>query len=663
MELGGFGFPQGAYFRLKGALLRLWTVLLLLIFVPMANASEAAERPSYRVLTFQGENAYEASQTVYQPTSDGFYHTEVLESFTHVTNKECDDIISNHQKRALETMLENRYITSAVFKELTDPERRAHKLSQYILATSFIELTPHEVEARGVAKERILDRNLENGKVRVHLGSLFFVRGYELHRNAQNTGGKVLPLSLPLQIGTVPASLAKPLDRTHLTAAVEIGRAFLEDGAPKDEFSRLMQILGAALAGDAQVLNLDPSEFALFGHSYDSQHIRLFSMLFPARPLTPEMQARLEANPREFFAHYLEAPSPSKEEWKKFDDAVSIGSLQALLDKFPAAKYSEFANKTSSSLPTFLSPAKRLRLMRETMASHRHDYDFKWPDEHRPGQRKPIQMRDYGTPLWLLDIGDSIERAGMVNSEANLNLMLETVIQNHLKLEPDLGSADWFERSVYVPITKAKTIGGEGLGAIVISNLDPAVPSKEMAGYLGEVLLAVTAKIELRLMNLTSPQRAFVLKEMNQVRSSKGLAPTSEVSLQSYLQTYDLVFASEDPAIRRELPILGGSPQTVLKIHRNAKGGKVKVDLDISKLGLDFAALMRDPSQLMEAGMRVFKEQLQGAISTITGYRFDMNEVLEQREEHPRTAQMGAHHLLQESYHPQRIQRLYITYQ
>lgn len=642
--------------------MKAWLYLILLIAPLQSLASEPS---GYRLFTFTGDNSHEATETLYLPSEDGLYETKTLGAFTQITNHDCEDLVSQHQIRALDTMLKNKYITKKIYDVLTDPSRRPVKLSQYILATSFVELTEEEARKRNIPPERWLDHSKDGKSVRIHMGSLFFIRGYEITRTANNVGATIAKLPLPFELGELPTSLEKPVDRRNLTAAIEIGRAFIEEGAPRDEFPKLMHILGNALAADAETLDLDPETFAIFGHSYDAQHARLFAMLFPARPLTPEKQTQLEQDPRTFFSTYLNAPMPTKEEWKKLEDAVSVGSLKALNDKFPPGQFSKFAHKTSASLPLFMTPARRLKLMREVLASMRHDYDFKWPDEHRPGQRKPIQVRDFGTALWLLDVGEAIDRAGLIFNETTLKLMLDTVEQNRLVLDPDMGQGGWFERSIFIPATKAKTLTGGNQGAIVVSNLDPAVPSKEVPTYLAEILLAITSKIEMHLKNLSSAHRTFVAKTMNSDRAAKGLPQISEseVNLDNYLKTYDLLFASDHPLIKRELPIMGGSPQTVLKLHNKWTGGKENIHLDAKKMGLALDELLKDPTLLVKGTLKAFGQIINDTLSVTTAYRFSLEEVLEQRGEHPHAVQMGAQHLLQDSYHPQRIRRLFITFQ
>ena len=370
-------------------------------------------------------------------------------------------------------MLAKRYITPALYKELTNIKRRGHKMRQYILATSYQDMTLGQVATQHIDRSRILE-GIEDPRhqntVRVHMGSLFLVRGYDIERRGTE-GFKLKPLDLPWQLMTLPATLQSPLDRTRLVAAVEFGRALVEEGAPPGELKLLMQALATPLAADAKTLNLDPAQFAIFGHALDPEHVRSFAISFGARPLTPLMQTALESDPGDFLRHYLETPRPAHEDWARFTDAVLVGSLMELNKRFPPTKISSFAANVQRAVP-YLALEACLAIVREVSAAFRSDYDYLWPDPERPGQRYPVHVRDFGTRLVINRIVRVVTKHGVHFNDRDINAVLQVIFHTRLNLDPDFGQSEWTSKSLQIPVPEIT----ESYGAKMIPRPDRHQP-------------------------------------------------------------------------------------------------------------------------------------------------------------------------------------------
>jgi hypothetical protein len=625
--------------------------------------SFGAERPSIRVLTFTGDNAWQGIQTIYRPTPDGFYKTEKIESTFRLSNDGCDDLLGQHQKRALEVMLKNRYITENIYNALR--AQRVHDMRKYILATLFIDLPEAETLRRGIPQERQMEHfQAESGEfmVRIHEGSLFVVRGYDIQRSGVDSFS-IKPLNLPWEIGQIPTTLKSTLDRTHLPAAVEFGRALVEDGSPRDYFPLLMKTIVSALAADLRILGLDPANVPAMAHAYDPEHARLFSHMFSARPMTPEMQQELEANPAAFLASVKKLPLPKKDEWSRYDDTVVIGSVQSLIDQYPIDSISAFSHELKQILPSYVTAEQRQTVILELASAHREDYDFTWHDEHRPGQRKPIQVRDYGTGLFLLKILHAAQKASIAVTDQMMSQIIGLITKNSLHVDPDFSQGEWIEKEIFVPLPPYQTAQGEPIPGITVSNLDPNVPSSEVENYLGKILVSLAETINSDLKNLSAHDQQFLLEEMNKTRARRGLASISFVNLSAFLETYDFVFATSDERLATRIKMLGGTITKGITIANRFSSGKIDLKIDPTKIGIAPEEFFKNPQKYQGRIQRYLQELLNknplSIFQPTTVYRFQIEEV----EEHAAALGPAAAHSLAPSYHRQKLLRYFITYQ
>lgn len=617
----------------------------------------AETRPTVRILTFLENDPWHAVQTVLAPEGEHFYRTEEIGALARLANKKCEDLLSKYQKRPLEVMLDNKYITRELFEELSNPAHRAQDMRQYVLVTLFEDMTQKEALGRGFTPEQFLDEPKGPGTVRVHLGSMYAVRGYDLERFGVDSF-EIKKLHLPFENEGVPAPLTRKLDRQTLRMTVEIGRALVEKGADRKTFALLMRVLTGSLAADAAILNVPPEAVAVFGRADDATHGRLYSATLGGKPMTPEMQMQLERDPARALAEFASQPPPSRDYWSTYHEGVILGSLAQLIAKFPEEGLSSAAARLKAKYPS-AAGAQALRLVRDLQFFNRQDFDFTWYDPHRPGQRAPLRLQDWGTGLLEVRVMRLFKEHGFDSRPSGIESLLKELKLDSLKGDPDFGQSGWLERSTYAGLPHGWTPqSGERLPSFTIENLDPTV--KDKRSYLAQIILAMAAKIEADIASLSEFEHRLVLENMSEVRAKKGLAPVPRVSLRTFLETYDFNVGTSDEGLQTELKILGADLRQGIRIDNPFKGGHIDVQIDPTKLGIDLVEFAKNPEKFQPQIQAFLMNSLTSLFKPCKVYRFGWSEIVEMRTDYPQFAAGGT---LAPSFHRQKIQRMYGAYQ
>jgi hypothetical protein len=140
----------------------------------------------------------------------------------------------------------------------------------------------------------------------------------------------------------------------------------------------------------------------------------------------------------------------------------------------------------------------------------------------------------------------------------------------------------------------------------------------------------------------------------------RACLPWSALLYGHSLETYDLNFASSDPALQADLKILGADLRQGIRLDNPFKGGHVDLKIDPTKLGLDLSELMKNPQKMQAALQEAVMKSLTAVFKPCTVYRFGWSEISEMRTEYPQFAAGG---VLAPSFHRQRMQRMYGAYQ
>lgn len=642
------------------------TLLLFLLAVGSRATWAELPLPTVRVITFHSKSGFEAAQAVYRPVEGGLYQIETLGALFKQPKDLCETFLNDHQRRALDVMLKNRYITREFYNEVMDSESRVHGLDQYVLVTSYVEMEVSEAKRLKIPPERFLDEIPENGgfsMVRVHMGSIFAVLGYRMARSGVDSF-RIEPLSVPWEVGKLPASLSRSLDSTHLIAKAEFGRALVEEGAHRDEFERLSYFLVSALSADAKALKIDPAEYAVFAHGLDSQHLSLFSRQFPARVLTPEIQEDLERNPRELLARYLTIPKMTMSELQKVNDGVVFGSLAEMKRRFPPGSRSHSAHRVQKIFENEISLEDGLDLLREAAASMREDFDFEFHDEHRPGHRQPIVVRYFGISLSLVKLFRAVRAKISYFSIQEVRKIL--FLLKELKgVEPEFGTSSYFEQNLFSSNLSPSFSPNDPLPVILVSNFDPAIAAENAQEYLGQILFGVVSKIKKELEHLSWEETLLIYFEMLETRIRRGLGKVEmdQINLRTFLESNDLIFGTSDDRLKTEIMMLGGSPAEGIQFS-GGKSVSVKVEDLLKEAMLSLDEISRDPKgaeqKLNQAMEKKLIELVMLGVQATTVYRFQEDDWQETERELKENAPGGlVYDKLSPSFHSQKVLRVY----
>lgn len=649
-----------------------WAVLYLFSGLTGLSAAYGANLPSVRIMTFAANDPWNAIETHLVPDEHGLYQQKSMGPLAHFDNRPCEDLLNKYQSRSLKTMLERQYITRELYDQLMDNHNRAHDMRQYVLVTLYRDMPEEEAKKAGIESGRFLNMSSENnGKeaiAHVHFGSTFAVRGYDLERSGVE-GGRVKPMRLPFEVGQLPSGLDHELNRENLPAAIEFGRAFIEKDGERGYFSLLMHVLVNILAADAQALGLDLNEIPTFGHALDSSHVRLFSQAFDGRPLTAQMQMELEKSPAQALRDFAAQPLPSREQWAQFSDAVVVGALQHLLKRYPQGALSAQYAHLKSKWP-HLSAEEAFKFLRELHMLVRQDWDWMWHDPHRPGQRQPLRVHDWGTGLFEIRLLRLLKKYGLTQNVRSISEAMQQLGIESLSTDPDLGLEGWMERTVAIGLPdnfNSEMADTKELPTLTLSNLDPHVPFREQEAYLTQIILAFTWKIEQEIDSLSNEERLILIRNMQQTRRRLGkepLASIADVNLEKYLETYDFNLASEDTSLATSLKILGADIRKGIKFLKPVHGGPIdtKIDVNLDQLGVTLEEALRNPQVIQERLQAFAQESVMKMMTSVLQptkvYRMGWPEILEMRQENPQLGPAQSQ-MLTPSHHRKALERLY----
>ncbi len=526
----------------------------------------ADDRPIlHRVMIFDSENSYEGVQSYLIPTANGRYKTEKHEPL--LTAGSCGDLLSQFQARPLGVMEDNQYITPALKKILLDLKAQNIKAPQIILLIQESAVT--EAEARQlIPNEFELEKRTTlsptTGRKR-HLlrGALWAVRGFAFDLNDPRL--RFHPLPVPSESAKLAQGLARGLNREQVPFVYEIGRLLSEEKPFGGNFKLLSSIMTNVVANEADALGLDPQKVVITAHALDGPQGRLFAAHFPYRVMDALAVGRIEADPKAALASYLETPAPTSEEWTSLKDVVLYASLEQFINRFPAAKASEFAVLTEAATGGLIPAERGQFFWRDFKTLFRQDYVFDNPQMGR--SPKPLIVARAGDGMFIQNLMALTKAYGL--PEVNMrDKVAAAPVQNilnlwngmHINYLPDAMLELWEGSHVILHPAFKGDLPGIPTRNIshFVTNLDPQMVRKFPRIYLAMVILSLRDSIDFEMTQL-APGRFTVLRDkVNEDRARLRLPLVSTVDADIFFETYGLGFGATDPLIMQELSLLGG---------------------------------------------------------------------------------------------------------
>lgn len=556
--------------------------LVLLIF---SSAWAFANEPpiQYEIFSFPTPNPYHAIQTHLETTPGGRIKFKDAQPFYKAG---CEDILSDFQFHPLEKMVELGYITEEIRRQLMIILELGIHLEQLVLFTQYSDIPRADLFkyfTDQVPKERLslaeADRDLAVDKVRVHRGTLYYVRGY--HPQVDDHGRlKFDPLKLPWELDNpLPSSLLRNFDRVKVPLMVELGRAHMESGALPGDFRRGVHILMTYLANEARALKIDSTKLILTAHALGPSRARHFTRLFPSRLLNSKIQSEMEADLVQALNSAFSQPLPKVEEWQHHTNSVLISSLSRLQERYPLSAISEMSRWWSEMTGGKLQKEAAIEYTQKMSADVYSRFDFR--HEAFPNSKYPIDLTDYGTSFHVTAAIAPLAKVGLHHSLDKTEAWLESLDLNgsglnafrpenvdrylHLAIDPDVPQG---------PVVETRK-------AIMISNMDPRLIEEFPIRYLAAVILAVADRLEYKLQNLTPERERLHLEAINSMRRQKNLPTANEVSLKVFLETYGLYVGSSFASTTEQARRLGGSPIPGLAVRFEAAYGADVKDMNL----------------------------------------------------------------------------------
>jgi hypothetical protein len=582
---------------------------LIILFISWQSSAQGLPRPSVRVFVFNSENKFEGTETTLTPTDNGLYEAKSINSlFTAFTDCQ-NDLLNRFQRRPLEVMVEKGVISQKLFAEIMAHFGDQIKARQIIIAQTYNDLPAAEAAllfGGSVPEERILDvgdSEASEDTIRIHRASVYGVRDYDIVRRHLDRFS-LTRFQLPFEfLETLPDEIQQ-IDRTHIKASIEIGRAVVESGTLPGDLRLPLQFLLDTVTSDVSRLEIAPEEVAVFADATNSLAVAHYIRNFKMRPLNRKTQLELENHPREFLQNYRTTITiPQGDEWGQFDkrETILVASLAALQEKFPRGTLSNYVARLRTVAPTFLSNDALMDFIQIAASQTRRDFDVEYHGDG-PGHQYPIQIRDFGTALLKMRFVKAVLQTGTPELPELINAMLKVIGIQRLSIDPDFGQHDWVERRLYVPLLNfSPNKENEAIPALTITNLDGSVPSAEQPRYLALIISGALRKIRAELASLDSNPnlKNFVFNDANHTRTGKGmtaLAQPEDLNNKTFLETYDVLIGTNDTRLRKLLLNWGAEEKQALAINQKFKSGKLNIDIS-------------DFDQLKEFNQRTFQSE------------------------------------------------------
>ena len=548
---------------------------LILLFAAWSFAAEAGEYPiQVQTVSFGGTSYLQATETTLTPNASGRF-TSLKGAQATVRAGACKDALSDFQKRPLQVMRDRGYITQTMFESLSRDLPKTLDPRQFLLVTLFSDIPHSEALALfgGSTPEsrRLMEWQDKQGKrwVRIGRGAIFAVRGQILHVGAQGKE-ELRSAPVPWELGNqLPSGLTRKIDRAKVPALIEIGRAFSEQGVLPGDIRLAVRTLALTVEKEFNILGIPPSQVLMSGHFLDSQHTRLFSSKFPLRPLSPELERELEENLIPALARIEEIPLPSMDEWKNYNDAVVVGSLQALMSGFKVEDLSEVAYQVGRLSQGKVTGASALHMVIDFFSWTREDFDYQPPGYRRSPH--PIMLRDRGTVMpsdYLIAV---LRKYGLIFGTPICNAVRDYVQALAFNPEPDSFMESWSDPCHFIRGTNMQCLRNDSV--LEVANLDTEAALAMPIRYLASVLLSITDLMRTRIEAISPEIRPLMVKWTNEKRATKGLPPIQRIDLTVYLESFGISLASVDPQVQTQLRNMGGKPIESTSIEIGLRNG------------------------------------------------------------------------------------------
>ncbi|HPI40773.1 MAG TPA: hypothetical protein PLJ21_08200 [Pseudobdellovibrionaceae bacterium] len=547
-----------------------------------------------QILNFGGTSHYQATETILSPSGSGNrYKTKNVSSAQRLGT--CSSFFKSFQDHPLNIMKDNGYISAATLAQLQNQLPQQINARQLELFTAFSEIpkaTVDELVRSGqISKDRIMGHTIGNPDlINVSRGTIYAVRGHILNLDpSQNI--TLIPQTLPWELGLSSPSnhnTIKPIDREKIKYLVEIGRAHTESGVLPGNLKLLIQMLFSTLNIEALKLKADPSEFLITAHFLDPQHVRYFTTQFPLRPLTPDLQVLLEKDPTETLSTYLSLPLPKgAKAWSNYKDIIAFGTLKAFTNSFDVTDISENAYRFSKLTGGLFDGYIGLDLLSEFPLLLRDDFYYTLPkDLGGTVTPFPIRIIDGGSTLGSVKANGLFKRFGIKLDTPLFKAAKSIFESNTINPLPDLFMGGWNEKNIFFD----ENFGGSSnlfYQGLLISNLDLKLTTQYPIRYVTSVMLSVFDWIQQRISGarnngVSTENYHILLKYTNEHRVKNRLKPLSEITVDSFLESFPLAVGTKDRLLIEQLKTLGGKTQKAKLISGDFNDTPHKMSLSLN---------------------------------------------------------------------------------
>ena len=556
----------------------LWALqILILTIAPLAKADPPI---FHRVEVFHTDSAWTSVGALLEEGEAGKYVTKEQKGNIYVSN--CEDLLDLFQRRPLDVMERNAYITPELKSKLRHWHSLGIKPKQVILVTQFSKLSETQAQLLfpdpAVLEERTMKGPGTNiGERWVIRGSMWAIRGFEIDETQSQVHFN--PAKLPWESGKLADNLARPFDRSHIPFIYEIGRTLSEKKPLPGDVKLLSTIMTSYISNDADVFGLDPNKVMITAHALDSVQARVFSLYFPFRFLDKNKMEAMENNATDPLANYMQQDLPTADEWKLFRDVIAFGSLQEFKNAMPVESITVNGAKTKTASFGIISPEKAQYFWRDFQSFLRRDYDYDHPQLGR-SPHPLIVIRSTQNALFIKNVMSLLAKAGIqrmdmsdVKTAVPTQRIFDLLPGIAMNPFPDGFTPPWV--GPYLHLHPGMDFHNSyGLKAKPIShfvlNLDVEKAKQFPRIYLASVILGIRDELNQMIAALEDYDRYTFTEKLNEDRKKMGMAPAEFINADVYFNTYGLALASSEPYVNEELALLGGTREKGLYKYLNS---------------------------------------------------------------------------------------------
>jgi len=452
-------------------------------------------------------------------------------------------ILSELQRRSLQKMLEDRYITKEMFDSV---EKAANvwdpRQVRYAILWSPVPTAEALQLFGGKLPEDRLFRIKEKDAVGITRGGVLFATGQYWDEVKQ----EIVPIPLSWEKHP-PFQGSAPLNRTVFPLAVEVSRLHAEREGPEPlqgDLREPIRVMLRILESEAKILNIPLERYAAFGWTLNGRLAAYDARYFGIRPFSRELSDFFERDFERALAFYpsLRLPRPIPQE------NLLFGSLAHVNRRFETETISYLEYRIHKISGGKISPEEARKIYYELVNSTFSYY----LDPRYPEQKLPICVSNHSVFKQIF-LTKRFQDLGVTDDKVGNDLM-RFLSESTGVQEPNVFTHRTDTRGYLFPVEDDPR-GDKKSPAVMIDNLSEAAALRH-PDFLARAVLTPLLQMEAYFLQASPIEQQNLFTVVNDVYGESS--PDYDTTISRLLNRSWVIVNTRSPVIKHRLEQLGG---------------------------------------------------------------------------------------------------------